>query len=238
VAWLALTLPAPAQAGEACYVLMFGAQQIPNRPNYSHSFATFVRVTWPGNGPCPGRFTIEAHTISWLPRNLVIRTLALLPECGYNFDLDTTLRYVLSNDERVSMWGPYQIHPDLYCRALRQIARLESGQLKYKADDTGWPARRVSNCIHALSEVVNRPLLLVASPGWGEMASYYVLREYRPWLVDEEQKHYWVSQALGLDCYPIIYRQRIVSPRSGILGPLYRILGGERDLEATYGPPQ
>jgi hypothetical protein len=236
--FLALALPHGARGGEACYLIMFGSQRIPNQPNYSHSFATFVRVSWPGNGPCPGKVILEAHTISWLPRNLIIRTWAVLPECGYNFGLHTTLRYVQSNGARVSMWGPYQIDPDLYHRAVQQVARLQSGQLRYKADDTGWPARRVSNCIHALSEVVNRPLLLVASPGWGEMASHYVLREMRPWILDEETKHYWVSSALGLDCYALIYRQRIASPRSGFLGPVYRLLGGERDLVATYGPPR
>ncbi len=237
VLFLALASPGPARAGEAYFLLMFGSQQIPNRPNYAHSFATFVKVCWPGNGPCQQPMSIEAHTISWLPCNLVVRTWALLPEPGRNFDLHTTLRYVLKNGERVSMWGPYQVNRDLWCRALRQIARLESGQLRYKADDTGFPARRVSNCIHAVSEVVGRPLIIVASPGWGEMASYYILREFRPWLADEETKHYWVSQALGLDAYPLIYRQRIISPRSGILGPLFRVLGSERDLYASYGPP-
>jgi hypothetical protein len=67
------------------------------------------------------------------------------------------------------------------------------------------------------------------------MASYYILQEMRPWIVDECRKHYWVSQALGLDAYPIIYRERIVSPRSG---PFYRLFGGEADLVATYGLPR
>ena len=44
-------LPAAARAGEAHYVIVFGSQQIPNRPNYAHTFATFVRATWPGDGP-------------------------------------------------------------------------------------------------------------------------------------------------------------------------------------------
>src|SRR3954452_3921709 len=92
----------PARAGEAYYLLMFGSQRIPNNPNYSHSFATFVRVCWPGNGPCPHNATLEARTISWLPRTMVVRTLALRPEWGYNFDLHTTLRYVLNSGERIS----------------------------------------------------------------------------------------------------------------------------------------
>jgi hypothetical protein len=64
-----------------------------------------------------------------------------------------------------------------------------------------------------------------------------VLRRLLPWVIDPDCPDYRVSSALGLDAIPIIYRDR-VSPRSGaICGPLYRLLGGERDLRATYGPP-
>src|SRR5438067_4798530 len=100
VVLLALGLPGRAQAGEAYFVVMFGAQRIPNNPNYAHTFSTFVRITWAGNGPCCRPFAVEAHTISWTPRTLVIRIQALLPECGDNFDLYTTLRYVLGSRER------------------------------------------------------------------------------------------------------------------------------------------
>jgi hypothetical protein len=236
--FLLLARPAPGWAGEACFVLMFGSQRIPNQPNYSHTFATFVRATWAGDACRPGPISLEAHTISWLPSNLVVRCCALLPECGRNLDLHSTLRYALANGERVSMWGPYQISPDLFYRARQQVALLQSGQLLYKANDTGFPARRVSNCIHAVSEAVDRPLLLVPCPGWGEGASYVVLLKMRPWIVDEDRLHYWISSALGLNCYPIIYRQRIAPPASGtFVGPIYRALGGERDLVPTYGPP-
>ena len=37
-----------ARAGEKYYVLVFGSQTTPARTNYSHSWATFVRVTWEG----------------------------------------------------------------------------------------------------------------------------------------------------------------------------------------------
>ena len=239
VVWLAFVLPASAQAGETHFLLMFGSQRIPNNPDYAHTFATFVRVQWAGDGPCRKGAHFEAHTISWLPSNLVVRTRAFLPESGKNFDLDTTLRYALCNKERVSLWGPYEIRPDLYCRALKQIDRLDSGKLKYKANDTAFPASRVSNCIHAVSEVVERPLLIVLSPGWGEVASYMVLLRLRPWIRDEATQHYWVSSALGLDQYPIIYRERIAPPASGaLLGPIFRLFGGERGLGPTYGPPR
>lgn len=227
-----------ARAGEDYFLLMFGSQAIPNDPNYSHSYATFVRVSWPGDGPCPpGGGVIEAHTISWLPCNMVVRVWALLPEPGRNFDLDTTIRWCQCNDMRTSMWGPYRICPDLYYRAVKRVAELESGRVRYKANDAGYRSDRVSNCIHGVSTVVQGPRLRVLSPGWGESASYFILQEFEPWVIQPGCSHYWVSSALGLDQYPIIYRG-YTSPRSGaLLGPVRRLLGGERDVVATYGPP-
>ena len=45
-----LVLSPPAHAGEDYYLLMFASQRIPNNPNYAHTFATFVRATWEGDG--------------------------------------------------------------------------------------------------------------------------------------------------------------------------------------------
>jgi hypothetical protein len=233
-----------AMAGEAYYLMVFGSQQIPPKPNYAHSFATFVHATWPGDEPCPGGGeagspTLEAHTISWLPANLVVRTNALLPECGHNFDLYETLCYVYGNSERVSMWGPYQIDKDLYERAMRQLALLESGEVRYKADDMGRKPDRVSNCIHAVSSIAEGYRLRVAEPGWGQTASFAITKRFRRWIIDRDEVHAWVGSALGLDEYPIIYRDW-TPPRSGglIIGPVFRLLGAEKNLTPTYGPPQ
>jgi hypothetical protein len=90
---------------------VFGAQRMPNNPNYSHSWATFVRAM--GERPCLLRYELESHTISWLPANLIVRTRALVAEPGRNFDLHTTIRNALDSQERVSLWGPYAINPEL-----------------------------------------------------------------------------------------------------------------------------
>ena len=103
---IAAAANAKAHAGESYYVMVFGSQTIPANPNYSHSWATFVRATWEGDGPCPKDATIEAHTISWLPANLIVRVCALCPEEGTNLDLIPTVEYVRSHCERISMWGP------------------------------------------------------------------------------------------------------------------------------------
>jgi hypothetical protein len=226
-----------ARAGEDFYLLMFGSQRVPANPNFSHSFATFVRVVWEGDGPCPQNPTIEANTISWLPTNMKVRVWALHPECGHNFELHETIRWCLCNDMRVSVWGAYRICPELYYRALRRKANLESGQIDYKANDFGYESDDVTNCIHAISTIVEGPRFRIGSPGWGETASYYILKEMEPWVLQPGCTHPWVGSALGLDQYPIIYRD-YTAPRSGALrGPIRRLFGGERDLQPTYGPP-
>jgi hypothetical protein len=232
---LALLTTGGARAGEDFHLLMFGSQRIPNDPAYSHTYATFVKRSWAGNVPCPPGARIEAYTISWLPRTLKIRLIAM-PEPGANLHLHPTIRWALANDMRVSLWGPYPIRPDLYFRAVSQVALLQSGLVLYKAVDAGYRSDDVSNCIHAVSSLSEGYTLHVASPGWGEMASYWVLEELEPWVLDK-RPNAGIAVAVGLSQYPIIYRDW-ESPRSGTIGgPIYRLFGGERTLQATYGPP-
>jgi len=210
---------------------------VPANPDYSHTWATFVRATWAGDSPCPENPILEVTTISWLACNGIVRTLALLPEPGRNFELHETIRWCRCNDMRISLWGAYRICPELYGRAVEQANLLESGRVRYQAVDTGYPTDRVSNCIHAVSWLSRGYRLRVASPGFGESASYFVLKELEPWIVNSGCTQTWVGSALGLDQYPIIYRD-FTNPRSNaVFGPLNRLLGGERSLQATYGPP-
>jgi hypothetical protein len=192
---LLLAVGQPALSGEAYYMAVFGAQRPDvNLPRYSHSFAVFSRVSW-----CGGPARLEAFTISWFPASAAIRTAALLPEPGRNFDLYTTLRLVQAQGERVSLWGPYQIRRSLYQRALDQKNYLESGSVRYKAVDTGWPEAHVSNCIHAVSDLAeDGPLLRITSPGWGDPASYYITLHLSPWIIEPRVVHEWLFDALGL----------------------------------------
>jgi hypothetical protein len=232
---LTLASVGTARADEAYFLLVFGSQRTPPNPDYSHSFATFVKVT--GEGPCLENPCLEAHTISWLPANLMVRTCALLPECGHNFDLHPTLRYVFDSQERVSVWGPYRIEPELYCRALKQIRLLESGQVRYKAIDAGHHSDEVSNCIHAISSLAGGYRLRILSPSFGETASYYITERLSPWILDEGKTYDWIVYKLGLDAYPLIYRDWQQPPRSGaIRAPINRVLGHERDVCPSYGP--
>lgn len=223
---LCLCGAAPASACEAYFVAVFGSQRTPGLPRHTHTFAVFVRAM--GDGPCPRAWRLECHTISWLPGSMEVRALRLRPECGVNLDLDATLRWALGSGQQVFVWGPYQIQKTLYDRALWQIAHLDSGEVRYKAVDTGFPADRVSNCIHAVSDLARRgPRLRVATPGWGETASFRVTRELSPWIVDPCRVHDWVGDGIGLRNYPLV-RRELEPPLL-----IQRLRGGP---PAAYGP--
>jgi hypothetical protein len=222
----ALTGANTARAGETYYVMVFGAQRAPTEPHYTHSWAVFVKAT--DAAGCPGAKVLEHHTISWMPQTLVIRVRALLPEPGVNLDIPTTFRWVLETGQRVSMWGPYQIEPELYGLALKHRAVLESGQVCYKAVDVGHFSDRVSNCIHAVSSAYTGPRLRVAVPGWGETASFLITRRMKRWFINPHQRHEWVATALGLDQYPII-RRELENPRTGVIWDALRTATGHGD---------
>jgi hypothetical protein len=221
--FVVLGLASPARGEEFYYLLMFSSQHAPPCIAYSHTFATFVKAT--GHGPCANHYQLEAHTISWMPQTLVIRPYALLPECGQNQDLYATFHWALATEQRVSLWGPFQIDRDLYERALCQIRALESGQVRYKAVTTGILGDQVSNCIHAVSDIAGPPYLLVLNPSFGETASYHVLLGFEPWIRNPCCRHFWVSDRMGLRAYPLLYRDW-EHPCSGLLwGPISSVLG-------------
>lgn len=218
-----LALPAeglgqePPVTGESFYVLVYGSQRPGiSVPRYTHSWGTFVRVV---GDPChPETCLVDAFTISWLPTNGEVRAYALLPECGRNYGLEETFELMLSEGQRVSLWGPFQIQRSLYEEAVRQKAHLESGQVRYKANDAGYPTERVSNCIHSISDLaVGEERLRVGSPGWGEMASYLVTRLYIPVIINPYQTHDWLIGAVGVDKYPLVRRDLANNPTQGFL---------------------
>lgn len=232
-----IATPSTLCAGEDFFLIMFGSQRVPSEARYSHTFASFVRATWEGDCPCPFNATLEEHTISWLPCSGEVRPWAVHPEIGRNFGLHETIRWCIARDMRISIWGAYRIDRELHDRAIAQIHLLRSGQVRYKCVDSLYPTDRASNCIHAVGSISQGTRLRVVSPGWGEPASFLVLKEFQRWICDPQTTHPWVGSALGLDEYCLIYRD-YHRPRSGaISGPVFRLLGSERDLQATKGPP-
>src|ERR1700730_8742938 len=132
-ALLSVAYSMAAPADESYYVMVFAAQRASNVPRYSHTFATFVKAAKEGTDE--EDYKVEQHTISWIAGSLEVNLARLNPEPGVNLNLRDSLRLAQTDEEKVSMWGPFEIKKELYDRALKQIDRLESGAVGYKAID-------------------------------------------------------------------------------------------------------
>jgi hypothetical protein len=210
LAWVALVLaPASASAGESYYTLIFGSQSHPKQLRYTHTWATFVRVV--GEGPDPNAYTLQVHTISWLPQTLDVKVLRPWPEPGVNLDLYQTLAAMYGNRESVTMWGPFVIGPEVYARSLRIHRIAESGVPRYRAISNARDML-VSDCIHAVAAVDpvfgrgHYPLIRIGKPASSYIAKQLLARSRY------DQRAYdnrWLLPRLGLDRYPI----QIIPPR-------------------------
>jgi hypothetical protein len=189
---------AQARAGDLHYMMVFSAQGAWNVPSRSHTFAVFARLVT--CGPC----RLEYHTLSWMPADMEVRAGRLLPQAGRNLDVATTVAWAARQGDRVSMWGPFRIRPELYELALRRIAELERGQVAYKAMDWGYRPDLAVDCIRAVSGIDMSRGLLMTDIAHGDRASYLVLMHLRPWIIDPCTIHPWVSRALGLDRYAVV----------------------------------
>jgi hypothetical protein len=188
---------------ERYYSMIFGSQSRPKLLSYTHTWATFIRVV--GEGDDPSGYQVYLHTISWLPASLDVRTWALLPEKGVNLDLYSTLDAVSKHGESVTMWGPFEMLPQVYERSLRVKAILDSGVAQYRAIST--PRNLlISDCIHAVAAVDpvfgrgHYPLIRVGKP-----ASRFIARQgmTRSVFDQYQTEASWLIPRLGLDRYPI-----------------------------------
>jgi hypothetical protein len=189
---------------EAYYMAVFSAQVVSNDPGLTHSFATFVKATAAAHPP-PG-YQTEVVTISWMPQSLTILVLQPDPEPGTNLDLQSSLRWAQSRNCRVSMWGPYKIHKELYDRAVRQESHLKSGRVQYKTIDRHFRPGVASNCIHAVSDLDLHNGFLDSGQSSGDAASRQIVQHLDRWIIDRGPSHAWVASRLGL-------RVDAVSPR-------------------------
>ncbi len=194
-----------ARAEESYFVLIFSWQRGSTQLRCTHTFATFVRVC---DGPSPADPPVlEAHTISWLPERMTLHPWRMLPQRGHNFDLDTSLRFAMGHNDRVCLWGPFQVRMELYDLAQKQVERLERGNLHYKVIDAGYAVSSVSNCVHAVLDLIPpQGRIRFWTPGWGEGASKTVAGRLKPWMIDPCTIHPWIADCLGLDRYPITRR--------------------------------
>jgi hypothetical protein len=186
-------------------MMLFSAQRAFNRPKYTHTFATFVKAR--SRGETDEDSSFESHTISWLAARMKVCLFRLFPEPGANLNLKTSLEWALSIQARISMWGPFQIQPALYDKALVQKARLESGTVKYKVLDAGYRPHTACSCIHGVCDIDRERGPLWTWFRYGESASRCIARYFLPWIIDPDQNHPWVGDSLGLAAYPIIHRR-------------------------------
>src|SRR3954467_1812332 len=121
-----------APPGERYFVLVFGSQSTPKKAKYTHTWSTVVKVNGCGG---PGGPAVEEHTISWMPASLDIHPTSFRVEPGANLKLHFTIEEMLRHDERVSVWGPYEVSPGFYHRFLTQKGFLESGVIGYQCID-------------------------------------------------------------------------------------------------------
>jgi hypothetical protein len=222
--WLAvgvlLLVAGAARADDRYYMLVFGSQRTPLDPSYSHTFALFVQVGDDG--------TLDGHYISWLPRTLDIRPLALRPELGGNLPIFPTLQWAVRSNQRVSLWGPFEIKRELYCKAVAQQALLECGKIKYMACDGNYFPDEVQNSIHAVSAIAGGLRYRTTILCWGETASYHLVRRFKPWIICPDRTHDWLIPTLGLYQFPITYRD-LEDPGSGGFPMLARQVTGQRE---------
>ena len=199
-----------APPGERYFVLVFGSQSTPERPKYTHSWATVVKVAGCDG---PGAPTVEEYTISWMPASLDIRPWTFRVELGANLALHFTIEEMLRNKERVSVWGPYEVGPGLFHRFQVQKAFMESGRVGYQCIDSLGEAARSGDgcdCIHAVTDM--DPLFArnrYPLSYFGDSASLHLVRQLqtRPIIIHPEADHGWLLPLLGLDKYPIERRR-------------------------------
>jgi hypothetical protein len=191
-----LGLPASAvQAEQGYYLVVFASQADNSSPITSHTFATFIQATWNGDGS--GQPQVQTHTISWMPASLNIVLLRRAPEPGRNLDLAQSLDWARSLNLRTTAWGPYRIKKRLYDLARMQKARLESGDVAYKALDRSVRPAVAINCIHAVSDIDGTTL--ATGRARGDDASRLVLSHFRRWIIDPDRRHDWLWESLGVD---------------------------------------
>lgn len=94
-----------------------------------------------------------------------------LGEPGRNFTLPQTLKMACRSGRTVKSWGPYEIEPALYRRALGRIRLLNSGRVQYSMIDM---APGTMNCIDAAGDLT--PVPFDSEIRWGFVASDAVVR--------------------------------------------------------------
>ena len=222
-----LTAPAVARAeapSEAkYYILLFGGQAEPLRPQTAHTWATFVKAL---PNPAGGGIILDSFTISWLPVRLPVRPFKLRTSAGRNYGLTETLDLFDKGRSDLGLWGPFEIREEWYRSAAEHKRFLDGGTVRFATLDRGpflpfSPVRHpdISHCVHAVTRTWE-PLRRATNPviWYGELITRKVAEsasEVRL-LVNPCATHDWLIPALGVDRYPLV-RRRLGEPRLALL---------------------
>jgi hypothetical protein len=162
---------------ERYFMIPFAYQDDGNHPEFSHSFISVIRVFADTKEPketeglVQGKYRnreFEAFTISWLPADFLqnphlcvfdgpgARLFASKNKCpiseGRNFNLEDTIKLATGAKNAVAMWGPYEIRKPGFDLGVKRKELLESGTIKYRADDRMYQKDQVAiSCFHAMA---------------------------------------------------------------------------------------
>ncbi|VTT97113.1 Uncharacterized protein OS=Planctomyces brasiliensis (strain ATCC 49424 / DSM 5305 / JCM 21570 / NBRC 103401 / IFAM 1448) GN=Plabr_4392 PE=4 SV=1 [Gemmataceae bacterium] len=193
------TGPVAAAADDAYYLTLFTAEATPYRPEKTHTFLAITKV--PKDGAA-----VENREMSWLPATLKVRGVALRAETGVNLSVADTLNVCRRDCMRVSVWGPYQIKPELYCRLSNQIDRLGEGKIKYKGTDNLYPSPVAMNCYHAIWNVSHPMRKFVGPFTSGDATGGKTVHLFREWIICPETTHDDILKVVGVDQEPLVRR--------------------------------
>jgi hypothetical protein len=192
------------------FIIPYAYENRGNDPEFSHSFISVIRVFADGKetrkttglGLRTGTYknrNFEAFTISWLPKDfdknphLCVfegfgsRLIAKWNQCplspGKSFNLQATLKMAVGAKVAVGMWGPYEISKPGFDLGIKRLRLLETGKIKYRADDRLYRQDRVAiNCFHAMAGLdelfPNGGLFGTGFKMWGLNGTRRVLIEY------------------------------------------------------------
>ena len=190
------------------FIIAFAYENEGNDPEFSHSLMSVIRVFADDKQP---RLTqglklrryknreFEAFTISWLPGDFMTnpdlcvfkgtgaRLFAKANQCpllpGRNFTLEETIKLAANERYAVGMWGPYEIDKKGFDLAVDRKRLLDTGTIKYRADDRLYRKDRVAiNCFHAIAGLTelfpNGGIFGTGFKMWGLNGTARVLIEY------------------------------------------------------------
>jgi len=196
-------------AHDRYFIIPFAYENKGNDPAFSHSFMSVIRVFADDKHPdlTEGlklrkyqNRNFEVFTISWIPRDfdrnpdLCVfdgfgsRLFASWNKCpvspGKSFKLDETIKSGVTAKNAIGMWGPYEITEAAFNLAVRRLHLLNSGVIKYRADDRLYRKDRVAiNCFHAMAGLEelfpNGGLFGTGFKMWGLNGTRRVLIEYK-----------------------------------------------------------